>query len=318
MASFLRREGEGAGEGGAAARGWETEPHVRPAGPVPSRHCSPRLGPPTGHHEVGPPALRPHPAQRPCPPSEGKILGTEKGHTGNGTRAAESREQVRSHTHVHTCAHTHATAHEGQPAPLADQDNDPAPAVRGTPPQGPAPNSCPRGDQGWARGRQAPALPERLGRGSAGPGVRSGGTGVTVTWAGAFQGTPPTLGSSGTRGSFSSRALDEGEGSSEGPAATCGQAWGRCAGHGERPWCTPGSRATRHPGHRRVHTATLTDASMCSGAHGWCPDGWTTQAQAPVCTRGPPPTTHGTHRAAAQHGRPWSHVPSDQRGPKAL
>lgn len=183
---------------------------------------------------------------------------------------------MRSHTHVHTCAHTHATAHEGQPAPLADQDNDPAPAVRGTPPQGPAPNSCPRGDQGWARGRQAPALPERLGRGSAGPGVRSGGTGVTVTWAGAFQGTPPTLGSSGTRGSFSSRALDEGEGSSEGPAATCGQAWGRCAATGK------GHGAPR--GHAPHDTQ---DTGVCT----WQPSQTRACAQVPMAgaqTAGPP------------------------------
>lgn len=37
-----------------------------------------------------------------------------------------------------------------------------------------------------------------------------------------------------------------------------------------------------------------------------------------VCAHGPLPTTHSTHRAATRHGHPWSYMPSNQCGSKAL
>lgn len=145
----------------------------------------------------------------------------------------------------HTCTPVHT------PPPTRDSQllwltraTTPPPPSSGHHHRAQPPTAAPRGGHGRARGRQAPALPERLGRGSAGPGVRSGGTGVTVTWTEAFQNAAPAFGSPGTRGSFGSRALDEGEGSSEGQAATRGQAWGQHAGHRDRLWRTPGSRVT--------------------------------------------------------------------------
>lgn len=68
--------------------------------------------------------------------------------------------------------------------------------------------------------------------------------------------------------------------------------------------------ASRRPGHRCVRTAPLPGASTRSGAHGWCPDGWTTQAPR-VLTR--PAAHHARHtQGGRRHGQPGATCPCDR------
>lgn len=142
------RDGElpAAGRGGGRRRGCSCSR----AGDRATRQASrpgalPTLLPWAGATHRAPQGPPHSPAPTSCPaamPSEGKILGTEKGHIENRTQGPPSAGNRHAQTHVHTRAHT--TAHEGQPAALADQGDDPSPTVQRTPPQGPAPNSCPQ------------------------------------------------------------------------------------------------------------------------------------------------------------------------------